>query len=205
MIQVLEARFLITAVGPEGYPPPDRREVAFAGRSNVGKSSMINALTGRRKLVRVSNTPGRTRTLNFFDVELSRGGKRLDLRLADLPGYGFAKASKQDRASWRKMISTYLEQRAPLAAVVAIVDAEVGPSSEDLQTIDYLLEKAPRILVVATKIDRLPKAKRKPRLLELARQLEVPETLPFSSTERAGVEEVWESLLSALYPPGTAS
>ena len=87
---------------------------------------MINALTGRRKLVRVSNTPGRTRTLNFFDVVLERGEQRRTVRLADLPGYGFAKVSKAERASWETMITTYLERRTSLRGVVAIVDAEIG-------------------------------------------------------------------------------
>ena len=108
MIRVLDARFLTTAVEEAGWPAADAPEIAFVGRSNVGKSSMINALTGRRKLVRVSNTPGRTRTLNFFDVLLERGELRRAVRLADLPGYGFAKVSRDERASWERMITTYL-------------------------------------------------------------------------------------------------
>ncbi|MDY7224764.1 ribosome biogenesis GTP-binding protein YihA/YsxC [Hyalangium rubrum] len=197
MIKFIDAQFVITAVEPKGYPPGHSAEVAFVGRSNVGKSSMINALTGRRKLVRVSNTPGRTRTLNFFDVDLERDGERHRVRLADLPGYGFAKASKGERASWEKMITTYLEKRDRLEAVVSIIDAEVGPTPEDLLTLDYLQDKKRRVLVVATKIDRLTKAKRKPRLQALAQQLSLPleAVLPFSATEKIGVEEVWETLL----------
>lgn len=201
MARVLEATFVTTAVDREGYPPPDRPEIAFVGRSNVGKSSMINALAGRRKLVRVSNTPGRTRTLNFFDVVLqTRGGKTRSVRLADLPGYGFAKASKAERKAWQKMISEYLESRAPLKVVVSIIDAEVGPTTDDFQTLDYLAEGKARILVAATKIDRLPKAKRKPRIQELTRQLELPEgaVLPFSATEHLGVDETWGALLEAV-------
>jgi GTP-binding protein len=199
VIQVLDARFLTTAVAPEGYPPPDRPEFAFVGRSNVGKSSMINALAARRKLVRVSNTPGRTRTLNFFDVELARGGRKVEARLADLPGYGFAKASKAERAQWEKMITRYLEKRESLKAVVSILDAEVGPTPDDVRTLDYLTETAARVLVVATKIDRLPKARRKPQLSAIATRLELPPeaVVPFSATEKLGVEEVWELLLDA--------
>ena len=100
MIRVLDARFLTTAVEESGWPPGEVNEIAFVGRSNVGKSSMINALTGRRKLVRVSGTPGRTRTLNFFEVLLDRDGERRTLRLADLPGYGFAKVSRAERSSF---------------------------------------------------------------------------------------------------------
>jgi GTP-binding protein len=199
--RVLEASFVTTAVDRKGYPPPDRPEVAFAGRSNVGKSSMINALAGRKKLVRVSNTPGRTRTLNFFDVVLeTRGGGTRSVRLADLPGYGFAKASKGERKAWQRMISEYLEHRAPLKVVVSIIDAEVGPTPDDFQTLDYLAEGKARILVAATKIDRLPKAKRKPRIQELTAQLELPEgaVLPFSATEGLGVDETWGALLEAI-------
>ena len=127
MIRVLDARFLTTAVDPPGWPAPSAPEVAFVGRSNVSKSSMINTLTGRRKLVRVSNTPGRTRTLNFFGVDLAQGEERRQLLLADLPGYGFAKVSKTERAGWEEMITAYLRGRTVLCAVVAIVDAEVVP------------------------------------------------------------------------------
>ena len=202
MIRVLEARFLTTAVSTHQYPPGNLPEVAFVGRSNVGKSSMINALADRRKLVRVSNTPGRTRTLNFFDVDLELDGVRRTVRLADLPGYGFAKASKVDKKLWQEMIASYLENRDSLRVVVSIVDAEVGPTPEDLKTLDYLADAARRILVAATKIDRIPKAKRKPRIQALAQQLDLPlaAVIPFSATERMGVDEVWESLLGVLYP-----
>lgn len=197
MIKILDARFVVTAVEPRGYPTGHTAEVAFVGRSNVGKSSMINALTGRKKLVRVSNTPGRTRTLNFFDVDLERGGKRHQVRLCDLPGYGFAKASKADKAQWEEMITTYLEKRHRLEAVVSIIDAEVGPTPDDLATLDYLQAHERRILVVATKMDRLNKARRKPRLLELSKALDLPPEviLPFSATEKIGVDEVWGALL----------
>ena len=200
-MRLLDVRFLTTAVEPKGYPPPNRPEVAFVGRSNVGKSSMINALTGRKKLVRVSNTPGRTRALNFFDVDVEwKAGKRA-VRLTDLPGYGFAKVSKSERTAWVKVITTYLEERKALGAVVSIIDAEVGPTDEDFEVLSYLQEKTQaRLLVVVTKLDRLPKAKRKPRLQQLSEQLELPrEALyGFSSTERMGVDEVWGALLSVL-------
>ena len=200
MIRVLDARFLKTAVEPDGYPQPDRPEIAFVGRSNVGKSSMINALAGRNKLVRVSNTPGRTRTLNFFDVDLDVDGSRVLPRLVDLPGYGFAKAPKTEKKEWERMISRYLESRSVLKVVVAIVDAEVGPTPEDLSTLGYLVDSVPRVLLVATKIDRLPKAKRKPRIQELARITRLPEAavVPFSATLKLGVDEVWESLTPQL-------
>lgn len=205
-VRLLDARFVITAVEPKGYPAADRPEVAFVGRSNVGKSSMINTLTGRRKLVRVSNTPGRTKTLNFFDVELEWQGARHEVRLADLPGYGFAKVSKSERKVWDEMLSTYLEKRAELGVVVSIIDAEVGPTPDDVQVLDYLQEKSEaKLLVVATKIDRLTKAKRKPRLRQLSEQLGLPEgaLIAFSSTEKMGLEDVWEALLESVGTAGT--
>ena len=197
MIKVLDAQFLTTAVEPKGFPKDGVPEIAFVGRSNVGKSSMINALSGRRKLVRVSNTPGRTRTLNFFDVDLERGRSRRKVRLVDLPGYGFAKVSKTERSAWKGMIEKYLENRKELRVVVSIIDAEIGPTDEDQETLAWLSEKSPRVLVAATKIDRLNKARRKPRLIELSEQLELPlaAIIPFSSTERIGIDEVWSTLL----------
>jgi len=199
VIRVLEARFLTTAVEEAGWPAGDIPEIAFVGRSNVGKSSMINALTGRRKLVRVSGTPGRTRTLNFFEVELERDRARRTVRLADLPGYGFAKVSKEERSGWERMITTYLRQRLPLRGVVAIVDAEVGATEDDVRTLAYLTAAGRRVLVAATKLDRLGKSHRKPRLAATAERLSVPRdtVVGFSATEKLGVPEVWEALWMA--------
>jgi GTP-binding protein len=196
VIRVLDARFLTTAVEEKGWPPADLPEIAFVGRSNVGKSSMINALTGRRKLVRVSNTPGRTRTLNFFDAVLEKDGQRRTVRLADLPGYGFARVSRAERAGWEMMITSYLERRTSLRGVVAIVDAEVGATEEDVRTLAYLVGAGRRVLVAATKLDRIGKSHRKPQLTAIAERLSVPRdtVLGFSATEKLGVPEVWESL-----------
>ena len=199
MIRVLDARFLTTAVDEPGWPSGDVPEVAFAGRSNVGKSSMINALAGRRKLVRVSNTPGRTRTLNFFDVDLESGAGRRAIRLADLPGYGFARVSRTERAGWERMITTYLRKRSVLRGVVLIVDAEVGATEDDVRTLAYLTSAGRRVLVAATKLDRLGKSHRKPQLGAIARALSVPPdtVLGFSVTEKLGIGEVWEALWAA--------
>lgn len=198
MIKILDARFVVTAVEPKGYPAGGLPEVAFVGRSNVGKSSMINALAGRRKLVRVSNTPGRTRTINFFDVDLRRGeGPKQTVRLADLPGYGFARVSKAERAQWQTMIEKYLDGRSELRVVVSIVDGEVGPTPEDERMLDWLSDRSPRVLVAATKIDRLSKARRKPRVAELTKRLGLPDgaVVPFSATLHLGVDEIWDTLL----------
>jgi GTP-binding protein len=200
MIRVIDARFLTTATNASHYPKPIFPEVAFVGRSNVGKSSMINTLCARKKLVRVSNTPGRTRTLNFFDVDLEVDKKKKrTLRLCDLPGYGYAKASKSDRDDWRHMISEYLTQRPVLAVVVAIVDGEIGPQDSDRALLSFLSSATPRILVAATKLDRVPKSKRFGCLQAVTQGLEVPAeaVIGFSAVDKLGVDAVWDRLVGA--------
>ena len=197
MIKVVSSDFFTTSSERDNWPPPIRPEVAFVGRSNVGKSSMINCLCNRRKLVRVSNTPGRTRTLNFFDVLLEKGPRTREMRLVDLPGYGYAKASKTDRNQWQQMADAYLQQRPVLKVVVSIIDAEIGPTEDDEQMLQVLMAAPPKILVAATKIDRLARTKQKNRVVSIAHKLGLPveAVIGFSSTERIGVQPVWESLL----------
>ncbi|MBL8921498.1 MAG: YihA family ribosome biogenesis GTP-binding protein [Myxococcaceae bacterium] len=200
MLKVLDAVFVTTATKAGQWPREPLPEVAFVGRSNVGKSSMINTLAQRRQLVRVSNTPGRTRTLNFFDVTIESHAKRRTVRLCDLPGYGFAKVSKAERDAWHHMISEYLSERQQLEVVVSIIDAEIGPTGDDGSMLDFLQDTPPKILVVATKLDRVNKAARKPRLLEIAKKLGVPAeaVVGFSATERLGVSDVWNRLLATV-------
>ncbi len=197
MIRVHDSSFLLSAKETSGYPPSAALEVAFAGRSNVGKSSLINALTGRKKLVKVSRTPGRTRLLNFFSVNLLDGETPRRVLLCDLPGYGYAKVSKTERHGWQDMIEGYLTGREGLRAVVLIVDGEVGPTPDDAQMLQWLKDRGRSILVVATKIDRLNKAKRLPALRAAEAQLRLRpgELLPFSSVERVGVGELWSLLI----------
>ncbi|MGC4114672.1 MAG: ribosome biogenesis GTP-binding protein YihA/YsxC [Myxococcales bacterium] len=198
-INVISAEFKTTAVEAEGWPKSDRPEIAFAGRSNVGKSSMINALCKRKKLVRVSNTPGRTRTLNFFDVTVEDlAGQRREVRLCDLPGYGFAKASKGDRADWAKMIERYVKGREGLRAVVCIVDAEVGPTSDDVDVIPWVLKAGRPVIVAATKLDRLPKHKRVPSLHEAEKKLGLGkgEAIGVSATEGVNLDQLWARILA---------
>lgn len=205
MIHVRESDFVTTATKPSQFPREPVPEVAFVGRSNVGKSSMINSLTRRKKMVRVSHTPGRTRALNFFDVSLEQGPSKRKVRLCDLPGYGFAKVSKAERDSWQDMIGTYLRERDTLKVVVSIIDAEVGPTPDDMQMLDFLAELSPRVLVVATKLDKLNKARRKPRVEQLRAQLELPEgaVVGFSAHEGLGFQDVWASLLGVIFETHT--
>lgn len=200
MIKIVDARFVTTATSLAQAPREPLPEVAFVGRSNVGKSSMINTLAQRKKLVRISNTPGRTRTLNFFDVTLEQGPRKRVVRLCDLPGYGFAKVSKAEREAWQVMITGYLEGRDRLKVVVSIIDAEVGPTGDDEAMLELLEGLPPRILVVATKLDRLAPGKRKPRVAELGRKLDLPEgaVVGFSAVTGLGVDQVWGILLESV-------
>lgn len=201
-IRVLQSEFLTTAMEPASYPAPGAPEIAFVGRSNVGKSSLINALTHRKKMVRVSNTPGRTRALNFFDVRLLDGRREERVRLCDLPGYGYAKVSKAERKSWEGIIETYLRTRESLAAVVQIVDAEVGPTPQDVETGAWLAAAGKPVVTVATKLDRVAKAKRKPALQAHAATLRLPAELLLgvSSEDGAGLPALWAQLLSLAHP-----
>lgn len=194
-MQVLDASYVATANDQSSLPPPAYAEVAFAGRSNVGKSSLINRLVGRRKLVRTSSTPGCTRGLSLFRARLRLGESdeaRIDL--VDLPGYGFAKRSKKERRSWGPMIEGFLRERAGLRAVIVIVDVRRGPEDDDLDLVAYLEELGVTPIVVATKLDKLPASKRKPALAALGARLGAP-PVGFSAVTGDGVEELWRRIL----------
>jgi GTP-binding protein len=200
---VLDAQFELSAPNLASAPKADLPEFCFVGRSNVGKSSALNVLTARRQLARVSKTPGRTRMLNFFKVTLAdrpgTGHRVGTLRLCDLPGYGFAKAPKQERVTWDKTVSTYLNERESLTAVVALIDAEVGAQPKDLAMFDFLAKSGRQLIVVATKADRLPRTRRGSALDRIAHDLAVPRAamIPFSSHEAIGHDELWRALCAA--------
>ena len=153
--------FVWGATTPDNFPPDGVAEVAFVGRSNAGKSSLVNALTGRKSLARVSQTPGATRQINFFNL-----GNRL--MLVDLPGYGFAKRSKAEANAWQEMIYAYLQRRARLRRVALLVDARRGPMESDIQVMDLLDRAAVSYGLVLTKADEVP-AKDREAALEAAR------------------------------------
>lgn len=147
-MKIVSAEFLTSAVNPGGYPPGDLSEVAFVGRSNVGKSSLINKLVNRRGLARTSKTPGRTQLINFFTINE-------EFLFVDLPGYGYAKVPEEVRATWGKMIEGYLKDRDSLKGVILLVDCRHTPTAQDRQMYQWLLHYGVPTVVVATKIDKL--------------------------------------------------
>ncbi len=185
-----DAQFVASATDVGSLPAPTFAEVAFAGRSNVGKSSLINRLVGRRKLVRTSGTPGCTRGLNLFRIELGDGV----LDLVDLPGYGYAKRSKTERRAWGPMIENFLQQRVGLRCVVVIIDIRRGLQEEDVQLLEFLAAIDADALLVATKMDKLPRNKRKPALAKLVREAG-REILGFSAESGDGKDALWHQLL----------
>ncbi|HWJ00169.1 MAG TPA: ribosome biogenesis GTP-binding protein YihA/YsxC [Burkholderiales bacterium] len=175
----LQAQFLASSAGPADMPPPGPPELAFAGRSNVGKSSAINALTGRKRLAFTSKTPGRTQTINFF--ELGEGA-----RLVDLPGYGYAKVPHAVRAGWRTLVGSYVRSRATLAGVVLVMDARHPLTELDLQLVEFLGDV--RLLALLSKADKLPRAAQAKTLSAVSAAMKAEVRL-FSSLTRQGVDE----------------
>ena len=202
---VLEASFLKSATAPKEWPPADRPEAAFCGRSNVGKSSCLNTLANRQKLARVSGAPGRTRLLNFFDLRIAErtraGGRGPDhaIRFADLPGYGFASGPREERDRWKEMIETYLTGRDTLRVLVILVDGELGPQPSDVEMVRWAASLNKKVVVVATKLDRIARTRRATQLEKISARLEVPRerVIGFSAKEKFGVDELWRALLTA--------
>jgi GTP-binding protein len=177
-------------------PPAELPEVAFAGRSNVGKSSLLNRLINRKKFARVSNTPGRTREVNFFKVNER-------FVLVDLPGYGYARISKEKRAEWKPLIESYLRGSPQLRGIVQLLDVRHDPTDDDRQMLDFLGELGVPTIVVLTKIDKLRPNERKKRLPELAVMLGVDDDqmIPFSAVTGEGRNELAEAMESLLEQP----
>jgi GTP-binding protein len=177
-------------------PEPSLPEVAFAGRSNVGKSSLLNRLVRRKKFARVSNTPGRTREINFFRVNAA-------FILVDLPGYGYARISKEQRAGWRPLIEGYMRRSPQLRGIVQLLDARHDPTPDDRQMLDFLAELGVPSIIVFTKIDKLTPAQATTRIAELsaALGLEQEQIIPFSAVNGRGRDELAEAILSLVAQP----
>lgn len=183
------AEFVKSAVKPNQYPADDCPEVAFAGRSNVGKSSLINCVVRRKKLVRTSRTPGRTQMINFFLINKA-------FHFVDLPGYGFARVPESVRAQWGPMVETYLTGRKSLRGVVQIMDARRPPTPDDLQLWDWLRLQRISSIGVLTKVDKLPRGKRQESLRRAAQSLLLPdrELILFSAVSNQGRQQLLERL-----------
>lgn len=200
---VLSAEFVKSAADASGWPPAGPPEFAFCGRSNVGKSSALNALAARKSLARVSRTPGRTRLINFFDLrvaEKTRSGGRGPERqvvFADLPGYGFASGPREERDTWRTMIEEYLTKRDAIRALVVLVDGELGAQPSDVEMVRWAESLGHRVAVAATKLDKLSRNARRQQLDRIAGQLAVPAVIGFSAKEYFGVDDLWRAMLAA--------
>lgn len=193
-MDVLDAEFVAGATSLSQLPAPMFAEVAFAGRSNVGKSSLINDLVNRKKLVRTSSAPGCTRAINIFRVRLRTESGEAHLDLVDLPGYGYAQRSKAERKSWGPLIEGFLRERPGLRGVVVIVDVRRGTQDDDIQLLEFLdsLDVVP--IVVATKIDKLSVNKRKPAVAAIRAELGRG-VVPYSAATGDGRAVLWKRLL----------
>jgi GTP-binding protein len=187
-------QFLLSALAAAQFPAPDAPEIAFLGRSNVGKSSLLNALVGE-KAAKVSHTPGRTRAINFF--ALLDSSQRRRLVFADLPGYGYAKISKSISAGWPEFIEPYLAIRSTLKLCVCLVDSNVPPQESDRQLMGWLRAAGRDFVVAATKIDRLSGNERTRNLLALKKGLELDKVLPVSAKTVYGLKELWARIEAA--------
>lgn len=189
------SRFLLAASDAAHFPAASLPEVAFLGRSNVGKSSVINSLLGA-KIAKTSATPGRTRTINFYEVRWP-GRPRPALFFADLPGYGYARLPHQVTAGWASFIEPYLAQRPTLGLSIVLVDCNVPPQDSDKQLLHWLEAQGRNFLVVATKADRLSGNALRTSLVGLQAELGVDRIAPFSARTGDGRDELWREIRSA--------
>lgn len=191
----------ITAVTgrPDQYPEDDMKEIAFAGRSNVGKSSLLNLLTGRKKLAKVSSSPGKTRTINFYEINDS-------FRIVDLPGYGYAKVSRSVSESWGKMMDAYFNSREGLIKVILLVDIRHEPTRQDVQMYDYLRHYGLDGIVAATKADKISKGKYQKNISLIRKTLGMKKddlVIPVSALKRTGHDRLLD-IMEELLDEGTA-
>ena len=190
---IKSAEFVKSAVKPSQYPPAILPEIAFAGRSNVGKSSLINTLLQRKRLVKTSSTPGRTRLINFFDINHQ-------FTFVDIPGYGYAKVPDSIKKNWGPMIETYLSTRTTLKGVVTIFDIRRTPGQAERQMLDWFNLHRISSVMVLTKSDKLSKTKQKLHKSQIAGALAVDEgdLILFSAKSRQGKEAVWRAITDLL-------
>ncbi len=189
------AAFVTSASTPQEFPPETIPEIAIAGRSNVGKSSLINVLVGQEGLARTSRTPGRTQLLNWFRIEPPPVVSGSPIAFVDLPGYGYAKVPQAMQASWQGLIESYLAERKVLAAVVLLVDVRRGAEQEEEDLAAWLAERKLPLVAVVTKIDKIAKNKREPVLGGVKRALALPRPpIGFSAQEAEGIDDLWRAI-----------
>ena len=186
------ARFMMAASDVRQFPAPDLPEIAFLGRSNVGKSSLINSLVGS-KIAKTSSTPGRTRSVNFFEIRWP-GKPRPEILFTDLPGYGYAKISREISQEWPKFIEPYLQDRPSLALCLALVDGNIPPQESDRRLLEFLAAAGRRFLIVATKTDRLSGNQLRNSLQRLGEEFQQAQVIAYSAKTGAGREELWRQI-----------
>ncbi len=199
-MNIHNASLTVSAVCKNQYPDTGYMEFAFAGRSNVGKSSMINKLLNRKSLARVSGTPGKTATINFYNIDDT-------IYLVDLPGYGYAQRSKQEIEKWGKMMEDYLANRAPLVQTILLVDSRHKPTKDDISMAEWIRHYHDNLIVIATKTDKLKKSEIEPNMETIWNTLEMGEDdilVPFSIKDDEGKYTVWDMIemmrAGELYP-----
>ena len=193
-MQINKSELEAVAVKPMQYPEPSVPEIAFAGRSNVGKSSLLNLLTRRKNLARVSGSPGKTRTINFYRIND-------EFRIVDLPGYGYARVSKSESEKWGAMMESYLENREGLLKVIQLVDIRHKPSAQDVQMYDYLKYFNLDGIVVATKADKVSSNQRSKNILEIRKTLgmsKADKIIPVSALKKSGHEALLDEIENLL-------
>ncbi|MBQ7723452.1 MAG: YihA family ribosome biogenesis GTP-binding protein [Selenomonadaceae bacterium] len=199
-ITIIKSDYVTSAVSRKTCPEELLPEIVFVGRSNVGKSSLINSLTNRKSLARTSGTPGKTQTINFFRVTLKISDDRREFYLVDLPGYGYAKTSKTNRRLWAKFIDEYLSSRRNIKFVCQLIDMRHPPMESDLKSFASLVEKNLPVLVVATKSDKLGKTERQKHLAAIKNSLgiDAESILPYSSTKNEGRSDLLDVIAASL-------
>ena len=201
-VVVTKGAYLTSAVKKEQYPEVKRPEFVFIGRSNVGKSSLINSLTRVTNLARVSRQPGKTQTINYFEVGLKIDGseERTDFYLVDLPGYGYAKTGKENRKIWKKFIDEYLLNSESIQFVCQLIDIRHDPMQSDIDMFRWLVTNGLPVLVIATKTDKLSRSAAQKQIARMKQVLGVPELdiLPYSSLKNEGRSELLDSIATSL-------